>query len=82
LSVPASLWWAVVTLTTVGYGDSYPITVGGRVFTFVVLLIGLGVVAIPSGLFASALTKARELEPDSKAELDEDLSEVRGEFTE
>jgi len=78
-SVPVSLWWAVVTLTTVGYGDSYPITVGGRIFTFVVLLIGLGVVAIPSGLFASALTKARELEPDSKAELAEDLKEVRGE---
>ncbi|MBD3672401.1 MAG: ion transporter [Planctomycetaceae bacterium] len=76
-SVPVSLWWAIVTLTTVGYGDSYPITVEGRIFTFFVLLIGLGVVAVPSGLFASALTKARELEPDSKAEIQEDLLEVR-----
>jgi voltage-gated potassium channel len=75
-SVPQSLWWAVVTLTTVGYGDSYPITTGGRIFTFFVLLIGLGVVAVPSGLFASALTRARELEPDSKQEQSENLKKV------
>lgn len=59
-----SFWWAVVTLTTVGYGDIYPITVGGRVFTFFVLLTGLGIVAIPTGLLASALTRARELEEE------------------
>jgi voltage-gated potassium channel len=57
-----SLWWAVATLTTVGYGDSYPITAGGRIFTFVVLLIGLGVVSVPAGLVASALSRAREME--------------------
>lgn len=57
-----SLWWAVVTLTTVGYGDVYPITAGGRNFTFFVLLTGLGIVAVPTGLLASALTKAREME--------------------
>jgi voltage-gated potassium channel len=45
-----------------GYGDVYPITVGGRVFTFFVLVMGLGVVAVPSGLLASALSKAREEE--------------------
>ena len=61
-SVFHSLWWAVITLTTVGYGDTYPITVGGRIFTFVILLIGLGVVSIPAGIMASALTKAREME--------------------
>ena len=57
-----SLWWAVATLTTVGYGDAYPITVGGRIFTFLVLLIGLGVVSVPAGLVASALSRAREME--------------------
>lgn len=56
-SVFHSLWWAVITLTTVGYGDVYPITVGGKIFTFVILTIGLGVIAVPTGLIASALTK-------------------------
>ncbi len=54
------MWWALVTMTTVGYGDVYPITVGGRIFTGLVLLVGLGVVAVPTGLFASALTRARQ----------------------
>ena len=56
------LWWATTSLTTVGYGDMYPITVGGKVFTFFVLMIGLGIVAVPTGLFASALSKARDIE--------------------
>lgn len=55
-----SLWWAVATLTTVGYGDVYPITWGGRLFTFVVLVVGLGVVAVPTGLVAGALVRARD----------------------
>jgi voltage-gated potassium channel len=61
-SVIHSGWWAVVTLTTVGYGDIYPITVGGKVFTFFILIVGVGIVTIPAGLVASALAKARELE--------------------
>ena len=61
-SVFDSLWWAVVTLTTVGYGDVYPITLGGRIFTFFVLMIGLGIVAVPTGLMASALGQARREE--------------------
>lgn len=61
-SVPDSMWWAMVTLTTVGYGDVYPITLGGRLFTSVVLIVGLGFVAVPTGLLAGALARARELE--------------------
>ncbi|MDX1365313.1 ion transporter [Arenibacter latericius] len=57
-SIFDSLWWAIVTLTTVGYGDVYPITLGGRMFTFVILMIGLGIVAIPTGIISSALTNA------------------------
>ncbi|MCK8140917.1 ion transporter [Flavobacterium sp. I-SCBP12n] len=57
-----SLWWSIVTLTTVGYGDVYPITLGGKIFTFFVLIIGVGIVTIPAGLVATALTKARTLE--------------------
>lgn len=56
-SIFHSLWWAVVTLTTVGYGDVVPVTMGGRVFTFFVMIVGLGVVAIPTGLIASALVQ-------------------------
>ncbi len=65
-SVFHSLWWAVVTVTTVGYGDSVPVTTGGRVFTFVVLMVGLGVVAMPAGLVASALGEARRLEREER----------------
>lgn len=57
-SIFDSLWWAIITLTTVGYGDVYPVTVGGKVFTFFILMIGLGIVAIPTGIISSALTKS------------------------
>ena len=65
-SIFSSLWWSVVTLTTVGYGDVIPITVGGRIFTFIILMIGLGIVAIPSGMISSALTEARNIEKKEK----------------
>ena len=61
-SVFHSLWWAITTLTTVGYGDVVPVTTGGRIFTFVVLLVGLGVVSVPAGLVSAALLRARSLE--------------------
>ena len=56
-SIFHSLWWGVTTLTTVGYGDVYPVTLGGRIFTFCILIIGLGIVAIPAGIIASSLGK-------------------------
>jgi voltage-gated potassium channel len=65
-SIFESLWWSIVTLTTVGYGDVYPITVGGRMFTFFILLIGLAIVAIPTGIISSSLTKAAEQNLDDK----------------
>ena len=61
-SVFHSAWWSIVTLTTVGYGDVYPITLGGKIFTFFVLIIGIGIVAVPAGLVGTALSKARSLE--------------------
>jgi voltage-gated potassium channel len=60
------LWWAVSTLTTVGYGDVYPITMGGRAFTFLILMLGLGIVAVPTGIIASALDCVRRDERDSE----------------
>jgi voltage-gated potassium channel len=64
-SIFDSLWWAICTLTTVGYGDVYPITAGGRIFTCMVLLIGLGIVAVPTGIIASSLTVVREHEHET-----------------
>jgi len=78
-SVPASMWWSIVTLTTIGYGDVYPITAGGRLFTSLVLLIGLGFVAVPTGLLAGALAKAREQEKQLEAGEDDPEAAESGE---
>ncbi len=59
-SVFHSLWWAVATLTTVGYGDVYPVSIGGRIFASIVMLCGLAVVAAPAGIIASALTEVSQ----------------------
>ena len=58
LSIFDAMWWSVATLTTVGYGDIYPITAGGKIFSTFIVFIGLGLVAIPTGIVASSLTKA------------------------
>ena len=57
-SIFDAMWWSVATLTTVGYGDVYPITSGGKIFASVIVFIGLGLVAIPTGLIASSCTRA------------------------
>ena len=59
-SVFHSFWWSVTTLTTAGYGDMVPITFGGKVFASFILLIGIGLVSVPAGLLASALTNGKK----------------------
>lgn len=61
-SVFDAMWWAAVTLTTVGYGDIYPITFVGRLFTVFMLFVALGIIAVPTGLVASALVAIRNRE--------------------
>ena len=65
-SIPHALWWAVATLSTVGYGDIYPITAGGRFFTAIVLLVGLAVIAVPTGLISAALVSKEEEKKDDE----------------
>lgn len=67
-SVFHAMWWAAITLTTVGYGDMYPVTLGGRIFTMMMLFVAIGVVAVPTGLVASALSHFREEERRIKAD--------------
>ena len=53
-----SIWWAVISLTSVGYGDVYPVTAAGRMLTLAMVLTGMGIVAVPTALLASALGRA------------------------
>lgn len=55
-SIPAAMWWAVVTLTTVGYGDVVPITIGGKMFAGLISLIGIGMMALPAGILAAGFS--------------------------
>ena len=56
-SIFHSIWWAIATLSKVGYGDVYPITLGGKIFSSIIILIGIGIVAIPTGLIASSINQ-------------------------
>jgi voltage-gated potassium channel len=56
-SITASIWWATVSLATVGYGDVVPITVWGKVFAAVISLVGIGVVAIPTGIISASFVE-------------------------
>jgi voltage-gated potassium channel len=53
VSIPDTMWWAVVTLTTVGYGDMVPITVMGKILTVMILLAGVALLALPAGIITS-----------------------------
>jgi voltage-gated potassium channel len=56
-SIPKTMWWGVATLTTVGYGDIYPITALGRILGGIIAILGIGVFAIPTGIIASGFTE-------------------------
>ncbi len=73
-SVPAALWWAVVTLTTVGYGDVVPITLAGRVVAAVVMICGLGVFGLWTGILATGF--AAETRRDNFLKTWESVSKV------
>jgi len=56
-SIPTSMWWGIVTLTTIGYGDVFPVTTLGKIIAAGVAILGIAVYAIPTGIMASAFTE-------------------------
>ena len=65
-SIPASMWWGIITLATIGYGDTFPVTVAGKVIAAGVAVIGIAVYAIPAGIMASAFTEQLKKQKDQK----------------
>lgn len=59
-SIPRALWWSIVTLTTVGYGDVYPVTTLGRALAAILAIMGVCLIALPTGLFAASFTEAMD----------------------
>lgn len=57
-SIPQSIYWAIITITTVGYGDIVPQTVLGKLMSSVVMIIGYAIIAVPTGIFTVAMVKA------------------------
>lgn len=74
-SIPRAIWWSVATLTTVGYGDVYPVTPLGRFCAGIIAIAGIGVVALPAGVFASAFSD--ELRERELAGLRDELEQTR-----
>lgn len=57
-SIPRTMWWSIATLTTVGYGDVYPVTPLGKIFAGMTAITGIGLIAMPTGILAAAFSDA------------------------
>ena len=66
----SAMWWAIATLTTVGYGDIYPITVLGKLLSAVIALLGIGLVAVPTGIITSGFMEVLEEKKETKEHKD------------
>ena len=75
-SIPEAMWWAIAALTTVGYGDAYPITPVGKIIGSIVTLLGIGMVALPSGILASSFSeRMRQRRVSMQSEIDQALED-------
>lgn len=63
-SIPRAMWWSVVTLTTIGYGDVVPITALGRIVAGITAMCGIGLIAAPTGVLAAAMSDAAKRRRD------------------
>jgi voltage-gated potassium channel len=66
-SIPSTMWWSIATLTTVGYGDMYPVTPLGRFMGSIIAVLGVGLFAIPTGILASGFSEEISRKKDSSA---------------
>ena len=66
-NIPQAMWWSIITLTTVGYGDVFPITAGGRLLAGVIAILGIGLFALPAGIlgsgFVEEMNRKRRMRP-------------------
>ena len=65
-SIPAAMWWAAVTLTTVGYGDVYPVTAMGKILGAITAMLGIGMFALPCAILGAGFVE--ELEQNKKTQ--------------
>ena len=72
-----ALWWAIVTMTTVGYGDYFPITPGGRITGVFVMITGIGIIGALASIFASLLVSPGGSDSDAQPESDVVSTELR-----
>lgn len=61
-SIPQSIYWAIVTVTTVGYGDIVPVTVVGKILSSISMIIGYAIIAVPTGIITVELSKSAKME--------------------
>lgn len=71
----SGLWWAISTFTTVGYGDIYPLTVAGKIFSAIIALLGIGLVAVPTGIISAGFME--NIEDNNKQLTEDNIVKIR-----
>lgn len=76
-SIPASMWWGIVTLTTIGYGDTVPVTPAGKMVGASVAILGIAVYAVPTGIIVTSFNEYRQRQRGRKCpHCGKDISDV------